>query len=128
MYLLHVEDLRCSYGQSQVLWDVSFRVEEGEIVAIIGSNGAGKTTLLRALSGLIPYQSAKVEFEGQRIDGLSPHHIVELGMSQIPEDGGIFPFMTVMENLKMGAFLPRNWKNLSENMDLVFQLFLLNLI
>ena len=123
MYLLDVAGLNCAYGHSQVLWDISFHVREAEIVAIIGSNGAGKTTLLRALSGLLPALSGKVEFNRQRIERFPPHRIVELGLSQIPEGGGIFPYMTVLENLKVGAFLPWNWEKMSQNLDVVFQLF-----
>lgn len=121
--LLKVEGLNGHYGHSQVLWGLSFKVDEGEIIAVVGSNGAGKTTLLRALSGLLPDRSGKVEFRGQRIDHLPPHRIVGLGLSQIPEGGGIFPFMTVMENLKMGAFLPFNWKRSPQTLDFIFQLF-----
>ena len=123
MYLLSADGLSCGYGHSQVLWDISFHVEEGGIVGIIGSNGAGKTTLLRTLSGLVPAQSGKIEFSGERIEHLSPHKIVERGLSQIPEGGGIFPYMTVLENLKLGAFLPWNWKRISQSLDLVFELF-----
>jgi len=123
MRLLDVGGLNCAYGHSQVLWDISFHVLEAEIVAIIGSNGAGKTTLLRTLSGLLPALSGTVEFNERRIERLPPHRIVELGLSQIPEGGGIFPYMTVLENLKMGAFLPWNWKRMSQNLDVVFGLF-----
>lgn len=123
MTQLIAEGLNGYYGHTQVLWNLSFRLEEKEAIAIVGSNGAGKTTLLRALSGLLLAKSGKIEFGGQRIDSLPPHRIVGLGLSQIPEGGGIFPFMTVLENLKMGAFLPSNRKNMSINLDLVFQLF-----
>ncbi len=121
--LLKVEGLTGYYGHSQVLWGISFTVEEGEVTAVVGSNGAGKTTLLRALSGLLPGRSGTIELASQRIDGLPPHRIVGLGLSQIPEGAGVFPFMTVYENLKMGAFLPANWKKLSRNLDFVFHLF-----
>ena len=123
MTQLTVEGLNGYYGHTQVLWDLSFRVDEKEGIAVVGSNGAGKTTLLRALSGLLLAKSGKIEFSGQRIDSLSPHRIVDLGLSQIPEGGGLFPFMTVLENLKMGAFLPSNWKKMSENLEFVYQLF-----
>jgi branched-chain amino acid transport system ATP-binding protein len=120
---LRVEGLNGYYGHSQVLWNLSFKAEEEEVIAMVGSNGAGKTTLLKALSGLLSARSGTIEFGGQRIDRLPPHRIVGLGLSQIPEGGGIFPFMTVLENLKMGAFLPSNWKKISENLEFVFQLF-----
>ena len=121
--LLKAEGLDGYYGHSQVLWGLSLNIEAGEVIAVVGSNGAGKTTLLRALSGLLPERSGKIEFIAQRIDQLPPHRIVGLGLSQIPEGAGIFPFMTVLENLKMGAFLPSNWKRLSKNLDFTFQLF-----
>jgi len=121
--LLNVEGLNGYYGHSQVLWGLSLTVEVGEVIAVVGSNGAGKTTLLRALSGLLPGRSGRVEFHGQRIEHLLPHRIVGLGLSHIPEGGGIFPFMTVFENLKMGAFLPSNWKKLSASLDFIFHLF-----
>jgi branched-chain amino acid transport system ATP-binding protein len=120
---LKVDSLNGYYGHTQVLWDLHFHVAEREVVAIVGSNGAGKTTLLRCLSGLLSVRTGKIEFGGQNIDHLSPHRIVELGVSQIPEGGGVFPFMTVLENLKMGAFLPTNWKKASQNLQFVFQLF-----
>jgi len=123
MARLRVEGLNGYYGHSQVLWKLSFEVGEEEVIAIVGSNGAGKTTLLKALSGLLSAQSGTIEFGGQRIDHFPPHRIVGLGLSQIPEGGGIFPFMTVLENLKMGAFLPSNWKKASNNLEFVFQLF-----
>jgi len=120
---LRVEGLNGYYGHSQILWNLSFKAEEEEVIAIVGSNGAGKTTLLKALSGLLSARSGTIEFGGQRIDRFPPHRIVGLGLSQIPEGGGIFPFMTVLENLKMGAFLPSNWKKISKNLEFVFQLF-----
>ncbi len=123
MAQLRVEGLNGFYGHSQVLWNLSFRVGEGEMVAMVGSNGAGKTTLLRALSGLLSERPGRIEFEGRRIDELPPHKIVEAGLGQIPEGGGVFPFMTVMENLKMGAFLRWNWRRMAGNLDLVFGLF-----
>ena len=121
--LLTAEGLSAYYGHSQVLWELAFALEQGEIVAVLGSNGAGKTTLLRVLSGVLPGRSGKIEFLGQRIDQLPPHRIVGLGLSQIPEGAGVFPFMTVLENLKMGAYLPSNRKRFSENLDFIFQLF-----
>jgi branched-chain amino acid transport system ATP-binding protein len=120
---LRVENLNGYYGHSQILWNLSFEVGEEEVIAIVGSNGAGKTTLLKGLSGILSARSGAIEFGGRRIDHLPPHRIVGLGLSQIPEGGGIFPFMTVLENLKIGAFLPSNWKRISKNLEFVFQLF-----
>jgi len=121
--MLYGEGINCFYGLSQILWDVCFEIREGEIVALIGSNGAGKTTLLKTISGLIRPKSGVIKFGEQRIEKLPPHKIVETGIVLVPEDGGLFPFMTVLENLKVGAYLPANKRNFKKNLHQVFQLF-----
>jgi branched-chain amino acid transport system ATP-binding protein len=105
--LLNVTNLNVFYGDAQALWDVSFKVQEGEVFAIIGSNGAGKSTILRALSGLIHPSSGQIEFQGSRIDGKSPMEMVNIGISLVPEGRGLFSTLTVMENLELGAFTKR---------------------
>ena len=102
--MLEVSNLDVFYGKSQALRDVSLRVNEGEIVALVGANGAGKTTLLNTISGLLRPASGSVEFLGKRIDRLAPHKIVKLGICQIPEGRKLFTDMTVGENLEMGAY------------------------
>jgi branched-chain amino acid transport system ATP-binding protein len=121
--MLEVNGLNTFYGQIQVLWDICLKIEEGEILALVGANGAGKTTLLHTISGILRPTSGSVSFLGQRIDGLSPHTIVELGISHIPEGRKLFTDMSVYENLEMGAYINRAWKIRHETLEHVYQLF-----
>jgi branched-chain amino acid transport system ATP-binding protein len=121
--MLEVDNLCTFYGNIQALWDVSFRIDETEIVALVGANGAGKTTLLNTISGLLRPASGSVTFLGQRIDGLTSHKIVELGISHIPEGRRLFTDMSVRENLEMGAYLQRAWKHKEETLERVYQVF-----
>ncbi|GAI92191.1 unnamed protein product, partial [marine sediment metagenome] len=121
--MLEVSNIDTFYGKIQALWDVSLRIDEAEIVALVGANGAGKTTLLNTISGLLYPASGSVEFHGKRIDGLMSHAIVELGLSHIPEGRKLFPDMSVRENLEMGAYNKRVWKHKQETLDKVYQLF-----
>jgi branched-chain amino acid transport system ATP-binding protein len=121
--MLEVSHIDTFYGMIQALWGVSLKIEEAEIVALVGANGAGKTTLLNTISGLLHPASGHIEFLGQRIDGLKSHSIVELGISHIPEGRRLFPDMSVRENLEMGAYLQRAWKQKEETLDKVYQLF-----
>ncbi|MGQ9677477.1 MAG: ABC transporter ATP-binding protein [Chloroflexota bacterium] len=102
--MLKVEGLSVAYGSLRALWDVSLEVNQGELVAIIGSNGAGKTTLLRTISGLLQPMSGTISFLGQRIDALPSHKICEMGLVHIPEGRRLFPLMSVGDNLDMGAY------------------------
>ena len=121
--MLEVSNLDVFYGKSQALRDVSLRVDEGEIVALVGANGAGKTTLLNTISGLLRPASGNVEFLGKRIDRLAPHRIVKLGISQIPEGRKLFSDMTVGENLELGAYSSGAWKRRKETLEQVYQVF-----
>ena len=121
--MLEVSNIDTLYGKIQALWAVSLRIHDGEMVALVGSNGAGKTTLLNTISGLLHPASGSVEFLGKRIDGLTPYAIAELGMSHIPEGRKLFPDMSVRENLEMGAYTKRAWKQKRETLDKVYQLF-----
>jgi len=121
--MLEVSNLDVFYGKSQALRDVSLRVNEGEIVALVGANGAGKTTLLNTISGLLRPASGSVEFLGKRIDRLAPHKIVHLGICQIPEGRKLFTDMTVGENLEMGAYTSEAWKRKKETLEQVYQVF-----
>jgi len=103
--MLEVVNIDAFYGKSQALWDVSLKVNEGEIVALVGANGAGKTTLLKVLSGLLRPASGSVTFLGERIDGRPPHSIVEMGICHVPEGRRLFTQMSVYENLETGAYL-----------------------
>jgi branched-chain amino acid transport system ATP-binding protein len=121
--MLEVSNINAFYGKIQALWDVSLKIDEAEIVALVGGNGAGKTTLLKTISGLLRPASGQVVFRGNRIDGLKSHAIVDLGMSHIPEGRKLFPDMSVRENLEMGAYPKRVWKHKQETLDEVYQLF-----
>ena len=121
--MLEVCDVTTAYGKAQALWDVCLEVHEAEIVALVGSNGAGKTTLLNTITGLLSPVSGTVEFLDKRIDGLPPHAIVELGIAHIPQGARVFPDMTVRENLEMGAYPLRAWKQRGETQEQVYQVF-----
>lgn len=123
MGILEVEKVACFYGRSQVLWDVDFQVEEQETMAIIGSNGAGKTTLLRAICGLHKIAGGAIRWKGKPIENRPTEEIVNLGITQIPEGGGIFPHMTVVENLSVGAFCKEKYARRETTMKQVFAMF-----
>jgi branched-chain amino acid transport system ATP-binding protein len=121
--VLEINNLNVFYGQIQALWDVSIKVNENEIVALIGANGAGKSTLLKTISGIIRPTSGSISFLDRRIDNLQPHVIVELGISHIPEGRKLFTEMSVRENLEMGAYGKQAWRTRHQTMEEVFQLF-----
>lgn len=121
--MLEVEGISVFYGDIQVLWDVSLKVAEGEIVTLVGSNGAGKTTLVETLSGILRPRSGRIRFLDKEIDRLPPHEIVELGIVQIPEGRQLFPQMTVLENLEMGTYPARARGQKEEGLNWVYQLF-----
>lgn len=121
--LLRLEDVHVSYGDISALKGVSLRVEQGEIVTLIGANGAGKTTTLKTISGLLKPRRGSVAFEGRELTRLHAKEIVSLGVVQVPEGRRIFPEMTVMENLEMGAATRRDRNNIKGDLELVFSLF-----
>jgi branched-chain amino acid transport system ATP-binding protein len=121
--MLEVSNIDTFYGKVQALWGVSLRIDEAEIVALIGANGAGKTTLLNTISGLLCPASGSATFFGRRIDGLTPHAIAELGISHIPEGRRLFPLMSVRENLEMGAYPYHAWKKREETLEQVYRVF-----
>ncbi len=121
--MLEVNNVSTFYGRIQALWDVSLKIEEKEIVALVGANGAGKTTLLNTISGVIKPTSGTITFLGKRIDTLPPHEIVGLGISHIPESRRLFVDMSVKENLELGAYGKQAWKARHETLEEVYQLF-----
>ena len=121
---LEIKDLRVHYGKIEAIKGVSVVVNEGEIVTLIGANGAGKTTILKTISGLRPVSSGSINFNGQDINKIPAHERVDLGISQVPEGRGIFPGMTVLENLEMGKFNRKDRKaEMDEDLDRVYTLF-----
>jgi branched-chain amino acid transport system ATP-binding protein len=121
--MLELSSVTAGYGAFTALWDVSLRVDEGEAVAVVGPNGAGKTTLMRVISGLIAPRTGELAFEGAPIGGRPAYDIVGRGIAHVPEGRRIFPALTVADNLKMGAFLPRARKRFAESLARVHTLF-----
>ncbi len=121
--LLKVNNIDAFHGTFQALWDVSLSVNAGEIVAIIGSNGAGKSTLLDTISGLVHPSHGMIQFEGRDISTLNPFQIVGLGIAQTPEGRRVFPEMSVVENLEVGAYNSRARKLIEKNLQRVYQMF-----
>ena len=121
--VLEVDDVHVYYGAIHALKGVSLRVQEGEIVTLIGANGAGKSTTLRAINGLNRPRQGSIRFQGADITGAAPHTIVKNGIAQSPEGRRLFPRMSVTENLEMGAFQRTDKENFSDDMERVFQLF-----
>ena len=121
---LEIKDLRVHYGKIEAIKGVSVVVNQGEIVTLIGANGAGKTTILKTISGLRPVSSGSITFDGVDINKIPAHKRVDLGISQVPEGRGIFPGMTVLENLEMGKFNRKDRKDeMKEDLDRVYTLF-----
>jgi len=121
--MLEVKQMISGYGGIQVLWDVSLEVKEGEIVALVGGNGAGKTTTLISIAGILRKMGGEVLFEGTHIEGFPAHKIITRGIALVPEGRRVFPYMTVRENLEMGAYTVKEAAKVQENMEWVFSLF-----
>ncbi len=121
--LLSVREIAVQYGKATAIDGVSLSVAEGSVVSMIGANGAGKTTVLRAISGLTPLSSGEILFEGRRIDGMDPADIVKMGVIHIPEGRRLFPYLTVLSNLKLGASLRSDKDGIRRDLDEVFGYF-----
>jgi branched-chain amino acid transport system ATP-binding protein len=121
--LLELTDVNVHYGKVHALKGISLTVDAGEIVTLIGGNGAGKSTTLKTISGLRPVTSGSIRFKGKEIVGVPAHRLVERGLSQAPEGRGVFPGMTVMENLEMGAYARRDKAAIGQDLERVFGLF-----
>ena len=121
--MLELKKVSIRYDKVEAVADVSMRLTEGTIVSLLGNNGAGKSTTLNAISGMVPIRSGEISFKGKRINGLPPDEIVRLGITQVPEGKRIFPYMTVYENIKMGAAL-RKWdRSLDADFENIYELF-----
>jgi branched-chain amino acid transport system ATP-binding protein len=123
MKMLKIENIQTFYGNIQALQDVSIEINEGEIITLIGANGAGKSTTLMSISGIEPARHGKITFEGRDITHMEPDKIVHLGIIQVPEGRRIFPYLTVTENLDMGAFLRNDKEEIKRDIEYVFDLF-----
>ena len=123
MALLEVKNLEVYYGVIQAIKGISFEVNKGEIVTLIGANGAGKTTTMQSIIGLIHARSGEITYNGQLISGMPAHKIVHLGMTQVPEGRRIFSELTVYENLMMGAYTKKDKEKIKENLDEIYALF-----
>jgi branched-chain amino acid transport system ATP-binding protein len=121
--MLELKDIRTYYGNIQALKGVSLQIEQGEIVTLIGANGAGKTTTLMSISGLVPPRSGQILFEGRSLFRRDPNAIVAMGICQVPEGRRIFPYLSVLENLDMGAFLRDDKAAVAQDLDYVLSLF-----
>lgn len=121
--LLEIKNITVHYGKSVAIQDVSLQVTEGGLVSIIGANGAGKSTILRALTGLVPLTSGQIWYMGQKISGKQTVDIVRLGISLVPEGRQLFPYLSVLNNLKLGASLRRDKSEINRNLEEVYKLF-----
>ena len=121
--MLELKNIKTFYGNIQALKDVSIKISEGEIITLIGANGAGKSTTLMSICGIVPPRSGEVLFMGKPIQDLPPNNIVSLGISQVPEGRRIFPFLSVAENLDMGAFLRRDKDEIKRDIEYIYELF-----
>lgn len=123
MAMLEVNDIQVAYGVILAIKGVSFHVDKGEVIALIGANGAGKTTILHTISGLITPKSGSVIFEGKDITKIPGHKIVSMGMAHVPEGRRVFAQLTVLENLKMGAYTRKNKDEVQQTLEMVFERF-----
>jgi len=121
--MLEVKNLNVSYGVTPILRDVSLNVKQGEVIALLGSNGAGKTTLVNTIMGMLKTESGEIIFEGEHIENMPPHEIVKRGISQVPEGRKIFPYISVGDNLFLGAYSNEAWHKKNESVEWVYDLF-----
>lgn len=123
MAMLEVKDLQVYYGVIQAIKGISFTVNQGEVIALIGANGAGKTTILHTITGLVPAKEGSIMFEGNDLRKISAHKIVSLGMAHVPEGRRIFQDLSVYENLKLGAYTRKDKKEIADTLEQVFEKF-----
>ncbi len=121
--MLEISNINAFYGNIQALHNVSINIKQGEIITLIGANGAGKTTTLMSISGIVNPKSGEIRFNGEVISGKKPDKIVQMGLAHVPEGRHIFPYLTVMENLDLGAYLRKDKENVKKDLEHVFDLF-----
>ncbi|PFG16144.1 amino acid/amide ABC transporter ATP-binding protein 2 (HAAT family) [Propionicimonas paludicola] len=121
--MLEIKDMVVAYGRVNAVKGISFEVKQGQVVTLLGTNGAGKSTTLRAISGLLKLVSGEIWFEGERLDGIAAHKIVERGIAQSPEGRRLFRQMSVEDNLRLGAFSRKDTSKIRSDMDRIFDLF-----
>lgn len=121
--LLKVSNLTVHYGTAVAVSDISLSMDEGSVVSVIGANGAGKSTILKAISGLIPVYSGEIEFTGKKINSMAVDKIVNLGVACVPEGRKLFPYMSVISNIKLGAYLRKDKEGIQQDLESVFKLF-----
>ena len=121
--MLELKGVCTYYGNTQALWDVDLRVDQGEIVTLVGANGAGKSTTLMSVCGVVPVQRGEILLDGKPVHRLKTDHIMRLGISQVPEGRLIFPDLPVLENLELGAYLRRDKQGIQKDLEYVFDLF-----
>ena len=122
-HLLEVKGVDVLYGDVQAVWDLSIHVDDGAIVALVGANGAGKTTLLKTISGIIRAKRGEILFSGKSLTKIRPQEVVDIGVSHVPEGRRLFPYMTVKENLILGAYPGDAWKDKRKSMEMIMGLF-----
>ena len=123
MAMLEIKDLEVYYGMIQAIKGISFEVNEGEVIALIGANGAGKTTILHTISGLIAPKKGSITFEGQEITKIPAHKMVENGLAQVPEGRRVFPSLSVLQNLKLGAYTRKDKKEIDDTLKMIYERF-----
>jgi branched-chain amino acid transport system ATP-binding protein len=121
--MIDLQSVSAGYGELQILYDVSVNVQQGEIVALVGANGAGKSTLIKTITGMLPISSGQIVFENISIKNVKPHTVIRHGISLVPEGRRLFSYMTVLENLEVGAYIEKNGKVVHENLEWVFSIF-----
>lgn len=123
MAMLEIKDLEVYYGMIQALKGISFEVNEGEVIALIGANGAGKTTTLHAVTGLLPVKAGEIIFDGKNVTKTPGHKIVSMGMAHVPEGRRVFAELSVYQNLKMGAYTRKDKEEIARNLEMVYKRF-----
>lgn len=121
--MIDLQSVSAGYGELQILYDVSINVQQGEIVALVGANGAGKSTLIKTITGMLPISSGQIVFENISIRNVKAHTVIRHGISLVPEGRRLFSYMTVLENLEVGAYIEKNGKVVQENLEWVFTIF-----